>query len=156
MPRNIAAASPPIQTVVSAAFFSLGALNSGVVLEIASTPVSAVHPCENACSTAYRPMVLRPADAAANDCPSDTARATWEECVAAAISPATIVRRMEPINRYDGPANSHPASRTPLKFASVSISTPPMHISTRCACKAGTAVIIAATPAATDTATVST
>ena len=40
--------------VVGAAFLACGSLNSGVVLEIASTPVSAVQPCEKACRTSVQ------------------------------------------------------------------------------------------------------
>ena len=51
MPRNIVIASPPIRARVVAAFLLLGSLKAGTPLAIASTPVSAVQPEENARST---------------------------------------------------------------------------------------------------------
>ena len=44
MARNMLTAMPPRSARVVAAFFSLGFLNAGTPLLIASTPVSAVHP----------------------------------------------------------------------------------------------------------------
>ena len=52
---------PMIASVV-AAFFACGRLNAGTPLEIASTPVSAVAPCENALSNA---KIVIPATAVA-------------------------------------------------------------------------------------------
>ena len=48
MPRNIEMAIEPISTRVFCAFLDFGSLNAGTPLAIASTPVSAVHPEENA------------------------------------------------------------------------------------------------------------
>ena len=47
-PTNMEIASEPMITRVSAALRALGSLNAGTPLAIASTPVSAVHPEENA------------------------------------------------------------------------------------------------------------
>jgi hypothetical protein len=45
---NMATAMPPSRASVVAAFLLLGFLNAGTPLEMASTPVSAVQPEENA------------------------------------------------------------------------------------------------------------
>ncbi len=48
MPANIVIDSAPITAIVVAAFLAFGCRNAGTPLEIASTPVSAVQPEENA------------------------------------------------------------------------------------------------------------
>ena len=48
MPRNIVTEIPPMMASVSAAFFACGRRKAGTPLEMASTPVSAVAPEENA------------------------------------------------------------------------------------------------------------
>ena len=50
MPTNIVTASAPIATRVRAALRDLGARKAGTPLLMASTPVRAVHPDENALS----------------------------------------------------------------------------------------------------------
>ncbi len=50
-PANIATAMTPSRASVVAAFLLFGCLNAGTPLLIASTPVSAVHPDENAFSS---------------------------------------------------------------------------------------------------------
>ena len=62
MPRNIVTAIVPMIASVVAAFFACGRLKAGTPLEIASTPVSAVAPCENAFSSA---KIVIPATAVA-------------------------------------------------------------------------------------------
>ena len=47
-PTNMVMAVMPIAAMVVAAFWDLGLRNAGTPLEIASTPVSAVQPLENA------------------------------------------------------------------------------------------------------------
>jgi hypothetical protein len=48
MPNSIVIANPPSSSRVVAAFLLFGALNAGTPLEMASTPVNAVHPDANA------------------------------------------------------------------------------------------------------------
>ncbi len=48
IPRNIVMAITPMTASVSAAFFACGRRKAGTPFEIASTPVSAVEPEENA------------------------------------------------------------------------------------------------------------
>ena len=55
-----------------------------------------------------------------------------------------------------GSAKARPDSFTPRKLASVSTTTNPSESSTAYGARPGTALVIAATPATTDTATVST
>ncbi len=55
IPRNIVTAIVPMIARVAAAFLAWGRLNAGTPLEIASTPVSAVAPWENAFRIANRP-----------------------------------------------------------------------------------------------------
>jgi hypothetical protein len=62
MPRNIVTAIVPMIASVVAAFLACGRLKAGTPLEIASTPVSAVAPCENALS---RAKIVIPATAVA-------------------------------------------------------------------------------------------
>ena len=53
-------------------------------------------------------------------------------------------------------ANARPDSLTPRRFTDVSSTTKASESATACGASAGTALVIAATPATTDTATVST
>jgi hypothetical protein len=55
-----------------------------------------------------------------------------------------------------GLAKARPDSLTPRRLAMVSNATKPTEMTTACAARAGTALVIAATPATTDTATVNT
>ena len=55
-----------------------------------------------------------------------------------------------------GTANAFPDSLTPRRFMTVSSTTKPTDMETACRDRSGTADVIAATPATTDTATVST
>ena len=48
IPTNRVIATTPIASIVRAAFSAFGALNAANPLEIASTPVNAVHPDANA------------------------------------------------------------------------------------------------------------
>ena len=48
IPLNIETAMAPMATRVFCAFFAFGGLNAGTPFAIASTPVRAVHPDENA------------------------------------------------------------------------------------------------------------
>ena len=55
MPRNIVIAMAPMIASVVAALCACGRLNAGTPLEIASTPVSAVAPDENALRSTNSP-----------------------------------------------------------------------------------------------------
>ena len=57
IPRNIVTEMIPMIRRVSEAFFDCGRRNAGTPLEIASTPVRAVEPDENACRITNRPTV---------------------------------------------------------------------------------------------------
>jgi hypothetical protein len=59
-------------------------------------------------------------------------------------------------NAYVGTANAMPDSRTPRRFTAVSRAMNSSESSTLCGARLGTAEASASTPAATDTATVST
>ena len=92
MPRNIVTAIVPMIASVVAAFFACGRLKAGTPLEIASTPVSAVAPCENAFRSA---KIVIPATAVARvDLlrNRDDARAAAE---ALARTPTPISTRIE-------------------------------------------------------------
>ena len=56
MPMNIVTEMMPMIASVSAAFLACGRRKAGTPLEIASTPVSAVAPDENARRIAHNPM----------------------------------------------------------------------------------------------------
>ena len=60
------------------------------------------------------------------------------------------------MNPYVGTANTIPDSRTPRRFMTASSATKPTAIGTACGARPGNADTMLATPAATDTATVST
>jgi len=55
MPRNSEPRMLDIHISVTPAFLLRGSLKAGIPLEIASTPVTAVVPLENACSSRNRP-----------------------------------------------------------------------------------------------------
>ena len=64
--------------------------------------------------------------------------------------------KIDTMNAYVGIANTVPDSRTPRRFASVISRTNPSESSTLYGDSAGSAEVIANTPATTETATVST
>jgi hypothetical protein len=132
---------------------AFGRRKAGTPLEIASTPVSAVQPDENARSTrsdkatpvspTCSGLMSYPALSATGGFPSD------------ACNPPTAIITMTPaMNRYVGTAKVRPDSRTPRRFIAISTTMNSRLIPTRCAFSPGTAEMMLSTPAATNTATV--
>lgn len=141
---------------VVAALRLFGLRKLGTPLLTASTPVSAVHPEANARSaTATRasPPSACPAAGSTTN-PADSA--TGVSPATTRASPTAIMRKATTTNPYVGTANARPDSRTPRRFATVSNATSPSDIGRADPASAGTAEVRLETPAATDTATVST
>ncbi len=123
MPPNMVIATRPIMSSVVAAFLLLGFLNAGTPLLMASTPVSAAQPEENARST-------RKAAAKAVRLVCSGAMLKW--ALGARISsPSTSSRKppqamrnsTENMNAYVGMAKAAPDSRMPRRFTTVSRTT---------------------------------
>ena len=132
IPANMAIDSPPITVSVVAALRALGGRNAGTPLEMASAPVSAVQPEENARSaSSIRASPVSPTcPAAARTCQSALS-ATGGCPNAVCSSPTAIIASTPTTNRYVGTANSRPDSRTPRRFIAVSSATKPRFTTTR-------------------------
>ncbi len=126
-------------------------------MEIASTPESATAPDEKARRSANRVTPVS----------SDPFSVTWLSASwftgRASRFPKNERNRPTPISAvsartytYVGPAKSRPDSFTPRRLPTVMRPTKKMHIGTRMSWVDGNAEVMAATPAETDTATVST
>ena len=144
--------STPIIPRVAAAFRACGRRNAGTPFEMASTPVSAVDPDENAWRITKR---LAPAAAPARMWSAGTT--AWGQPPAAHLTRAVITKaKIERMNPYVGTAKTVPDSRTPRRFAKVIRTTNPIERNTLCWWRLGTAEVMAKTPATTDTETVRT
>ncbi len=139
--------TPMIPSVV-AAFRGCGRRNACTPSAMASTPVRAVAPEENA-------RRIRNSDSA---CVSSSGRCALSACGQPPMqlaAPATSVAAIITTNPYVGTANTVPASRAPRRFATVTRSKNAIAISMRYRPALGAAEITATVPAVTDTATVS-
>ena len=150
MPRNITPSSTPSQASTRRAFFHSTGLNAGTPLEIASTPVIAVEPPANACSS--RKMPSEP--------PAPAATSAWWTWMGSrppmtALATPTITRAMMAMTKpYVGTAKTRPDSFTPRRFIQAMIQISTTAMATRYGYAPGNAEYIAATPAETLTATV--
>ena len=151
---NMLTAMTPRRSSVRAAFSLFGGLNAGTPLLIASTPVSAVHPDENARST--RNTLASPPKA-------DSALIPKPALSAGAIEPVPAWKRATrtsaptmAMNAYVGSAKAVPDSRTPRRFIRASTATTHTEIATLWLDRLVAADVMLATPALTDTATVRT
>jgi hypothetical protein len=149
VPRIIVIATTPRIDSVIAAFLDCGRRNARMPLEMASTPVSADAPEENAYSTRNSVRALVPV---ARLSVLTAAGHPWTH----RARPTPISTNMLTMNPYTGNANSRPDSRTPRRLATAISTMHPIDSSIRYAPSAGTAETIASTPATTDTDTVST
>ncbi len=145
-------ASAPIMASVAAAFFDFGLRNAGTPLEMASTPVSAADPDENARSTRniIARLLMVPVASSVNP-------ALGASCVAPAAyftKPVMIIAMIATTNAYTGTANALPDSRMPRRFSAVTTMMIAMENSTGCAPTTPIADPMLATPEAVDTATV--
>src|SRR3989442_2629218 len=151
MPMNIVMAITAIATSVAEALRLSGGRKAGTPFETASTPVIAVQPLENAVrsvNVVSMPVALSEASAAGST--------GWSEPVAYRHAPTAIIARMLMMKKYVGAAKSRADSRTPRRLPTMRITTNASAISIRLRCRAGQADVIAATPAAMLTDTVST
>jgi len=97
-PSIISTASPPIRASVVAAFFDFGFLNAGTPFEIASTPVRAADPEENAlASRKTKPMPVMLAVPVSWKVYSALSAAIGDP-IAQRIRPVTSMARMEAMN----------------------------------------------------------
>ena len=152
-PANIVTAIPPSRASVVAAFLLFGCLNAGTPLLIASTPVSAVQPDENARRTrnispspANVPVVLIMY-------PAVSACRCWP--MASRTPPQMIISMTTPMKQYVGMAKPVPDSRTPRRFRTAIAATVTAAMSVTRELSAGNAEARLATPDETETATVS-
>jgi hypothetical protein len=151
VPRNSTATSPAITVSVVRALRHSGARNAGTPLDTASTPVMALQPSAKARIRSNRPSVSAPGMSGV------AGVAVGASPRSVRSSPTPMSRSIEPRNRYVGTANTLPLSRTPRRLTSVTRTMHTAEIGTiHVAGMAGNAEVIAATPAATLTATVST
>ena len=149
MPRNIVMLITPSVASVAAALRDCGRRNAWTPSAMASTPVSAVAPDENARSRTNRLSACttgssRSADAATGQPPTHRS------------APTTIVTKTVRMKPYVGTANSVPASFTPRRFKIVISRMNEIAISTRSGASDGAAETTATVPAVTLTATVRT
>src|SRR6476660_640642 len=135
---------------VAAAFFPCGLRNALTPFAIASTPVRAVEPEANASSTTN--VVTAPTPAVSG---CDTV-ACGQPVVAHFVAPTPISAKIDATNVYVGSANTRPASLTPRRLAIEIRTTKRRESDSTWLLSDGTADVSASTPAATETATVST
>ena len=150
IPRNIGMLMAPISSSVVAAFFDCGRRNAGTPSAIASTPVRAVAPDENALRTS---SALIPEKASSS---RPAVAAVGHPSVAQSQIPRRSVMPTTTTKPYVGIANSRPASFAPRRFASVTNTMNATAMGVLKGASAGTADVTAIEPAVTLTATVST
>src|SRR5207247_8033102 len=117
---------------------------------IASTPVRAAAPDENARRRTSTPTAPRPVFVGSGTC------AVGHEPAAQRPIPVAIRTYIATTNEYVGSAKRTPDSRTPRRFTTVSRTTKPSDSTTLWLASDGAVEVIASTPAATETATVRT
>src|SRR6266542_4744155 len=135
---------------VRAAFRAWGGRNAVTPFEIDSTPVTAAEPDAKALSRTKTVSVPVPA---ASGCGTS---ACGHAPAVHLASPTEIMARREPMNAYVGRAKRRPDSRTPRRLPRVSTAMQESDRATSWELRAGAADVIAKTPAATETETVST
>src|SRR4051794_10113807 len=118
-------AMTPSSNRVVAAFFDLGLRKAGTPLLIASTPVSAAQPDENARSSRNAPAIPAIPDAYGSSATSvKWALSTCPRLPNASLRNAyAAIPRMAIMKAYVGTANAVPDSRTPRRFADMSSTT---------------------------------
>src|ERR1700751_826953 len=131
-PRNIAIAIVPRTASVFAAFFPCGWRKALTPLAIASTPVRAVDPDENARRTTKTVTAPAPAGRGFGT------TAWWRFPVMSRKSPTPTSTRIEVTNAYVGSAKSRPDSRTPRRFATTMIARQASDKPTLCDVSEGT------------------
>src|SRR5262245_59791583 len=151
IPRNIVIAITPITASVVAALRACGRLNAGTPFEIASTPVSAVAPWENAFRIA---KTLTAATAVAAPGKGAVCTPTGGHPPTHRTKPTATSTKIETTNPYVGIANSVPDSRAPRRFANVTSITNRTDSNTLFWFAHANAEPIAKTPATTETTTV--
>ncbi len=119
MPASITINRPMITVRVRWAFFTVGSRNARTPLLTASTPVIAVQPFEKTCSNSQK---LAVATMAAGGVGGVTKAAGCPPAKTVFDKPIAIVQSRVPRKRYVGTMKKMPASRTPLRFTTVTIS----------------------------------
>src|SRR3954451_7192125 len=154
IPGSIVTASAPMITRVVAALRLLGSSKAGTPLETASTPVSAVHPDANARKA--RKTSARPAACVSGWTPYAALSAVNPLPNTILPRPTSTSRTTATTKAYVGTANARPDSFTPRRLTTVRRAIAASESATAWSASAGTALVTAATPATTDTATVRT
>ena len=151
MPTNMTATSRPMTVSVTRAFRHSGGWKAGTPLEMASTPVIALQPSANARMSRSRPSDSTGTSAAVTPVTLG-ASPSRERATPMPMRASVVVRKT-----YVGSAKIVPLSRIPRRFTSMTAAMRTAAMSTRwSASDPGTAEVMAATPAATLTATVRT
>ncbi|MCY1224919.1 hypothetical protein D9M72_370970 [compost metagenome] len=143
MPASMEAAMTPSRSRVVAAFLLFGFWKLGTPLLMASTPVRAAAPEENARSNRNAPASpTRPSSNPAAGTivkSADGAFPNWP--VRAWKTPTAVIPRMEAMKMYVGTAKTLPASLMPRRFTNAKMMTPTVAINACWPCSAGTAVV---------------
>ena len=143
IPASMEAAITPSISSVVAAFLLLGFLKFGTPLLMASMPVNAAAPEENARSRRNAPA--RPTRPSSNPSAgtivnaAEGASPSWP--VTAWKTPTAVMPRMDAMKMYVGTAKTLPASLTPRRFTSARTMTPIAAMPACWPCSAGTAVV---------------
>ena len=147
-----------IQVSVAAALRDPGALNAPTPLEMASVPVIATHPPENARSMRKvnaNPVVMPPTVV------PGTTLADWAEMTSAGAPPkyrcaipVPMSASMETMNTYVGRLNAAPDSRTPRRFTNIKTTIAAAQSGTVLGASAGYTDVMAAMPLEIETETV--
>ncbi len=124
-----------------------GVRKVGTALAMASTPVSAEQPDENALRTSSRPRV----SCAGKDCAVPTTAAGWER-----RRPTATIPRTATMNSRVGSISTRALSVTPRRFTAVSSARPTRHTTSLSWAREGKAEASASAPAVRLTQTVST
>lgn len=146
-PINSVPSTRPSPASARRARAARGVRNEGVALAMASTPVSAAQPLANAASSNRMPTVCGV---------TTTSGAGSGASGSPRHSPTTISTTSAATNTSAGSANSFPPATTPRRLTVVTITSTTRHSGTVHGSSTGNAEVSAATPAATDTATLST
>jgi hypothetical protein len=148
----------PSSSSVVAALRDLGRWKAGTPLEIASTPVSAAHPEENArASRVSSPIVVNGSSQPGSGWTVRSALSTsGRSPMASRIRPTAAMPRTATMNRYVGTANRPPDSRMPRRLMAISSTTSAHATTGSCPLSAGNAEAAYCAPEEIETATVST
>ena len=149
MPRKRKPRIPDIHSSVIPALRLRGSLNAGIPFEIASTPVRAVVPLENAWRIRKRPMARTGSTSSGGG--SGTGYRVPSRCRTIAVPTVSVIIATK---KNVGTANTKPDSFTPRRLTTITKRTSTIASITLCSWTAGKAEATWATPEEIETATV--